>query len=243
MSIITKGKKSESAVPSVADLTAKIDATKAELRRLDNLQYDLAALSVTDEKVERDYQQCIADSVEAQKTLEHLQAALIGIDRREQRAAVTTRIDARHADFKELEAVVGARLRAIEEAVRGIEIATTAYTRFIAASEQLQLAVAPFGAVALPMESATSLEIVADGQPPMAVPPAAAIASEMHRQGGVLHLALPGAKAPVLQVIDRPTLIEPLAASAARQSAAILAAVREHIARTDASDAKKLEAA
>jgi hypothetical protein len=234
----TKGKKGE---PMTADdISRRIEELKAHVRQLDVEQYRLAAMSVEDPKVEADYQKNISDSVEAQREIERLSAALIGLDRRAQAAAATDRTIARHGQLGEFEGAVRGRLAALEEVADGIKVATTGYAKFLAASDIMERLTPP--GASLPMPTSQSIEVTA-GAPPLPCGPAIAIAAEMHRAAGNPRLALPGAHAPNLQTTDLPGDIEPLVESARRQAEAILAAVRDHVARQDASDQQKLEAA
>ena len=232
---ILKQRKSET---SPADIAQRIEALKVEIRALDQEQLRLAALSISDPKVEADYQKNISDSVEKQREVERLQAALIGLDLQEKRQAAAGRVEGRRERLEQFEAAVGQRQMAVEELARGLEVATTAFGKFLAAAAQMEILV-PAGA-ALPW-NAQLLEIIAGG-PPLACGPAIAIAAEMFRAGGGAQFALPGARPPTLQVADLPSSIEPLSVTSAKQTEAIIASIRDQVERADAAD-KTQEAA
>jgi hypothetical protein len=239
MSLTTKGKTKGEAPPSAVEIPARIEQLKAEVRRLEREQYRLAALSVDDPKIEEEYQRCIADSVGAQKEISRLEAALIGLDRRDRAAAASDLAGTRRAQLAEFETCAKQRQAALDELARSIEQATAAYAKFLAAAAQMERSL-PIGAT-LSM-SPHRLEVVAGG-PPVPCALATAVAAEFYRVAGGARLALPGAHAPNLQTTDRPGDIEPLAATSARLTQAIIADIRGQVERAEKAEAAKLEAA
>lgn len=223
---------------TAADIVARIEILKAEVRRLEREQYRLAALSVEDPKVEEQYQRCIADSVAAQKELDRLQAALIGLDRRDRAAAASDLAGTRRSQLAEFEACANQRQAALDEIARGIEETTAAYAKFLAAADQMQRV--PIGTTL--SINPQRLEVVAGG-PPMPCALATAVAAEFYRAAGGARLALPGAKAPNLQTVDLPAAIEPLSVTSARLTQAIIADIRAQVERAGKAEAEKLEAA
>jgi hypothetical protein len=223
---------------TAADIVARIELLKADVRRLEREQYRLAALSVEDPKIEEQYQRCIADSVSAQKEIDRLQAALVGLDRRDRAAAASDRGGTRRVQLAEFEVCAKQRQAALDEIARGIEQTTAAYAKFLAAADQMQRV--PIGTTL--SINPQRLEVVAGG-PPLPCALATAVAAEFYRAAGGARLALPGAKAPNLQTIDLPGNIEPLAVTSARLTQAIIADIRAQVERAEKAEAEKLEAA
>jgi hypothetical protein len=231
MSTFSKMKKGEPMMP--AAIAARIQELQAEIVSLDNEGYRLAEESFRSPEAAKLYDQNVARAIEVHRTIDRMRAAMVGLELKEKEVAAAGRTADRQERLAEFEQCVHARQKALEEIANGLQIATAGYVKFLASSQLLEQ-ILPAG-VSLPMPSATSVELIVDGQL-LACDPGPAVSAEAFRIANSVREALPGARAPVLQAVDRPSLIEPLVDAAARHHAAIIADVRAQVERAAAAD-------
>jgi hypothetical protein len=237
--ITSKLRKSEPApAPTAADILAQIEAKKSEIKRLAQLQYDLAPKTVVDEAAERQYFTIMEDTVAAQRDIERLQVALGNLQHRAAVETTTERTAMRRGRMAEFEAVLDRRVAAVNDLSVAIELANKAFSEFVGQTKKLNECL-PDGSNMPVGLIPTAFEYRINGAS-LSVAASVAIAAELFRTAAAPELRLPGAKALTLQLAETPQLLESMVSALRRTNDLILATVRGQIERAEAAETRAL---
>lgn len=210
--------------PLAANAAARLIEAEQRLRALE-AQADEAAL-MGDTRATRQHRAQLDERIATTKTeIDRLRRAHTLAVHKDRIATATGSIRHQRRQFETLKGFAAARHEAAAELAGAIEVATKAYGRFLASTEQM-VANLPAGLEWPPgyAEHLTRAEVL--------------VAAELYRHSsingeGQLGIALPGAKPPSIAVMHQPSAIEPFPDAIERANGYLLNSIRAQIERRE----------